>query len=74
MKINTKANKRAYFEDVEFGQVFQYTYEDSEINIVMKINNPECEYYNAVDLKTGDLFGIDDDERVTIIDVELIEK
>ena len=73
MKINTKA-KRAYFKDVEFGQVFQYTYEDSEIYIVMKVNNIECKNYNAVDLKTGDLFGIDDDERVTIIDVELIEK
>lgn len=70
MKINGNM-KTSYIEDLEFGQTFYYVHEDYEPIYAMKVDNSNFDEYdqcNAVDLKTGELFGVDYNEPLIVID------
>lgn len=70
MKVNGNM-RTSYIEDLEFGQTFYYVYEDCSPIYAMKVDNSSFDEYdqcNAVDLETGELFGVDYDEPLIIID------
>ena len=70
MKVNGNM-KTSYIEDLEFGQTFYYVHEDYSPIYAMKVDNSNFDEYdqcNAVDLETGELFGVDYNEPLIIID------
>lgn len=60
--------KTVFIDDLNFGDKFYYVYEDSDPIYAMKVDgsNFDLDDCNAVDLKTGELFGIDYGEPLII--------
>ena len=61
--------KTVFIDDLNFGDRFSYIYENSQPIHAMKVDgsNFDLDDCNAVDLETGELFGIDCDEPLIIL-------
>lgn len=70
MKID-KNIKITYINDVPSGQVFLYAHDCYEPIYAMKINCEDNDELNAVDLESGELFGVDPVEPLVLIDCKL---
>lgn len=72
MKI-TGQLKATYIDDIEYGTVFMYPYENS-VYYCMKVdmNEADVEWYNSIILDSGCLFGVDSHEPIYVVDATLV--
>ena len=69
MEIEKKNTKSLTFGNLKTGDVFL----DKDNNVMMVVEIGDNEYYDgyAIDLKTGDLYGFYDDDRVIKVSAKL---
>lgn len=78
IKYNFNDTSRRYtFADVKIGQVFEHSY-GAYTNVYMRTEpvkgTNRDEYYRAINLKTGYMCRMNDDDNATLIDGEYLVK
>lgn len=73
MKIIDKTNKKCKFKTLFVGEIFLYTFNNSK-SILMKIDkvmNESEDYFTTVNLCTGQLYTVNENEEVDVVKATL---